>query len=94
LINENRISYLSNKYGNKFSKELYKMLPRQSKPAIRPTRENLDELDLPAMVQSKHPAEDLDRELGTNLSKIYKYPAGYDENTIEKEVTKNRQQLD
>jgi hypothetical protein len=81
------VSYLSSKYGDKFSKELYKMLPRQSKPAIRPTREGLDELDLPAMAQSKHPAEDLDRELGTNLSKTYRYPTGYDENTIEKEVT-------
>jgi len=81
------VSYLSNKYGDKFSKELYKMLPRQSKPAIRPTKENLDELDLISMAQSKYPAEDLDREIGTNFTKTYRYPAGYNEDIIEKEIT-------
>jgi hypothetical protein len=81
------VSYLSSKYGDKFSKELYKMLPRQSKPAIRPTRENLDELDLISMSQSKYPAEDLDRELGTKFAKTYKYPSGYNEDNIEKEIT-------
>jgi hypothetical protein len=80
------LSYLTTKYGDKFSKELYKMLPRQSKPAIRPTRENLDELDLISMSQSKYPAEDLDREIGTNFAKTYKYPAGYNEDRIEKEI--------
>lgn len=80
------VQYLNQKYGNKFSKELYKMLPRQSKPAVRPTRESLDELDLPAMVQSKHPAEDLDKILNTKLAKTYTYPAGYDENSIEKTI--------
>jgi hypothetical protein len=81
------LSYLTTKYGDKFSKELYKMLPRQSKPAVRPTRENLDELDLISMSQSKYPAEDLDREIGTNLAKTYRYPAGYNEDRIEKEIT-------
>ena len=81
------LSYLTTKYGGKFSKELYKMLPRQSKPAIRPTRENLDELDLISMSQSKYPAEDLDREIGTNFAKTYRYPAGYNEDRIEKEIT-------
>lgn len=81
------LSYLTTKYGDKFSKELYKMLPRQSKPAVRPTRENLDELDLISMSQSKYPAEDLDREIGTNFAKTYRYPAGYNEDRIEKEIT-------
>jgi hypothetical protein len=81
------LSYLTTKYGDKFSKELYKMLPRQSKPAVRPTRENLDELDLISMSQSKYPAKDLDREIGTNFAKTYKYPAGYNEDRIEKEIT-------
>lgn len=83
----NLLSYLTNKYERNFSKVLYKMLPRQSRPAVRPTKENLDELDLPAMVQSKYPAEDLDKELNTNLAKTYRYPMGYDENTIEKNIT-------
>jgi hypothetical protein len=82
------VQYLSKKYGKEFSKALYRMLPRQSTPAVKPTKENLDELDLSAMIQSKYPAEDLDKELGTKLAKKYTYPAGYNEDTIEREITK------
>ena len=81
------LRYLTQKYGKDFSKELYRMLPRQSTPAVRPTKENLDELDLISMSQSKYPAEDLDKELGTNFAKTYKYPSGYNEDSIEKEIT-------
>jgi hypothetical protein len=39
------------------------------------------------MVQSKHPAEDLDREIGTRLAKRYTYPSGYNEDFIENTIT-------
>ena len=67
----NLLSYLTTKYGDKFSKELYKMLPRQSKPAIRPTRENLDELsgaEVRNEVNLDYTVEDVDSRIGTNLA--------------------------
>jgi hypothetical protein len=83
----NLVNYLQTKYKDEFKKVLYKMLPSPGGPAIRVTRENLDELDLSAMSQSKYPAEDFDKELNTNLAKTYRYPMGYDENAIEKNIT-------
>jgi hypothetical protein len=86
------LSYLTTKYGDKFSKELYKMLPRQSKPAIRPTRENLDELsgaEARNEVNLDYTAEKVDSRIGTNLAfKNYVFPAGYPEDRV-KEIILN-----
>jgi hypothetical protein len=81
------LSYLQTKYKDNFKKVLIKMLPSQSRPAVRPTKENLDELDLSAMAKSKYPAEDLDKIINTRLAKTYTYPVGYNEDIIEKEIT-------
>jgi hypothetical protein len=90
----NLLSYLTNKYGDKFSKELYKMLPRQSKPAIRPTRENLDELSGPESrneVNLDYTAEKVDSRIGTNLAfKNYVFPAGYPEDRIKEIILKGK----
>jgi len=86
------LSYLTTKYGDKFSKELYKMLPRQSKSAIRPTRENLDELsgvESRNEVNLDYTAEKVDSRIGTNLAfKNYVFPAGYPEDRV-KEIILN-----
>lgn len=88
----NLLSYLTTKYGDKFSKELYKMLPRQSKPAVRPTRENLDELsgaESRNEVNLDYTAEKVDSRIGTNLAfKSYVFPAGYPEDRV-KEIIIN-----
>ena len=88
----NLLSYLTTKYGDKFSKELYKMLPRQSKPAVRPTRENLDELsgaESRNEVNLDYTAEKVDSRIGTNLAfKSYVFPAGYPEDRV-KEIILN-----
>jgi hypothetical protein len=47
----------------------------------------LKELDLPSIIASKTPVEDLDKELGTNLAKKYIYPTGYPEDYIDKVAT-------
>jgi hypothetical protein len=88
----NLLSYLMTKYGDNFSKELYKMLPRQSKPAIRPTRENLDELsgdESRNEVNLDYTAEKVDSRIGTNLAfKNYVFPTGYPEDRV-KEIILN-----
>jgi hypothetical protein len=86
------LSYLTTKYGDKFSKELYKMLPRQSKSAIRPTRENLDELsgtEIRNEVNLDYTAEDVDSRIGTNLAfKNYVFPTGYPEDRVKDIILK------
>ena len=92
----NLLSYLMTKYGDKFSKELYKMLPRQSKPAIRPTRENLDELsgaESRNEVDLDYTVEKVDSRIGTNLAfKNYIFPTGYPEDRIKEIILKGKDQ--
>jgi hypothetical protein len=92
----NLLSYLTTKYGDKFSKELYKMLPRQSKPAIRPTRENLDELsgaEVRNEVNLDYTVEDVDSRIGTNLAfKNYIFPTGYPEDRVKDIILKGKDQ--
>jgi hypothetical protein len=89
---ENDSPEVLKKYGDKFSKELYKMLPRQSKPAVRPTRENLDELsgaESRNEVNLDYTAEKVDSRIGTNLAfKNYVFPAGYPKDRV-KEIILN-----
>jgi len=76
-------NYLSQKYGPKFVFSLLKTKEMGSSPETN----NLNELDLPSMIASKTPVEDLDREIGTRLAKRYTYPSGYSEDFIEKTIT-------
>lgn len=90
------VQYLNQKYGNDFSKELYKMLPRQSRPAIRPTKENLDELsgeEARNEFDLDYPVEKVDAKLGTNLAfKNYIFPAGYPEDEVKKIILSGKDQ--
>jgi hypothetical protein len=87
---KNLENYLSRTYGPKFvfdllrTKEMGSGSPETAQSGISDT---VNELDLSAMVQSKHPAEDLDREIGTRLAKKYTYPPGYNEDFIENTIT-------
>jgi hypothetical protein len=86
---KNLENYLTREYGSGFVFSLLKTKEMGPKTPSDPTIpvQSLDELDLPAMLASKHPAEDLDREIGTRLAKIYTYPSGYSEDYIEKTIT-------
>ena len=68
------------------------MLPSQSRPAVRPTRENLDELsgdESRNEVNLNYTAEKVDSRIGTNLAfKNYVFPAGYPEDRV-KEIILN-----
>ena len=74
------LSYLQTKYKDDFKKVLSKMLPSQSRPAIRPTRENLDELSGAEAIKDvdiNYTAETVDSRIGTNLAfKNYIFPSG------------------
>lgn len=72
------LNYLVKKYKDNFSKVLYKMLPSPGGPAIKPTREGLNELeqaDLQGMLSPNYlPSADFDKKNGTKLAKTYKFP--------------------
>lgn len=86
---KNLENYLTREYGSGFvfsllkTKEMGVNTPSDPTIPVQP----INELDLPYMVQSKHPAEDLDREIGTKLAKRYTYPSGYSEDFIENTIT-------
>jgi len=86
---KNLENYLTREYGSGFVFSLLKTKEMGDKTTADPTisSQPINELDLPYMVQSKHPAEDLDREIGTRLAKKYNYPSGYNEDFIENTVT-------
>ena len=87
---KNLENYLSRTYGPKFVFDLLRtkeMGPGSPETTQSGTSDTMNELDLPYMVQSKHPAEDLDREIGTRLAKKYTYPSGYNEDFIENTIT-------
>jgi len=72
------LNYLVKKYKDNFSKALFKMLPSPGGPAIKPTREGLDELeqsDLQGMLDPNYlPSADFDKKNGTKLAKTYRFP--------------------
>jgi len=83
------LSYLQTKYKDDFRKVLSKMLPSQSRPAVRPTRENLDELSNEEEFNFSKDLDDtverLDSQIGTNLAfKNYVFPTGYPEDRVKK----------
>ena len=86
------LSYLQAKYKNDFKKVLSKMLPSQSRPAVRPTRENLDELsgeEERNEFNLDYNAEKLDSRIGTNLAfKNYIFPTGYPEDKVKEIILK------
>ena len=86
---KNLENYLTREYGSGFVFSLLKTKEMGDKTTADPTisSQPINELDLPYMVQSKHPAEDLDREIGTKLAKRYTYPSGYSEDFIENTIT-------
>ena len=86
---KNLENYLTREYGSGFVFSLLKTKEMGDKTTADPTisSQPINELDLPYMVQSKHPAEDLDREIGTRLAKKYTYPSGYNEDFIENTIT-------
>jgi len=87
---KNLENYLTRTYGPKFvfsllrTKEMGPGSPEITQPGASDT---ITELDLRNVASSKFPSEDLDRELGTRLSKRYTYPTGYPEDFIEKTIT-------
>ena len=87
---KNLENYLSRTYGSKFVFDLLRtkeMGPGSSETSQSEISETINELDLPHMLASKTPVEDLDREIGTRLAKKYTYPSGYSEDFIEKTIT-------
>jgi len=86
------LSYLQAKYKNDFKKVLSKMLPSQSRPAVRPTKENLDELsgeEERNEFNLDYNAEKLDSRIGTNLAfKNYIFPTGYPEDKVKEIILK------
>jgi hypothetical protein len=86
---KNLENYLTREYGDGFVFKLLRTREMGTKTPADPTIpvQPINELDLPYMVQSKHPAEDLDREIGTKLAKRYTYPSGYNEDFIENTIT-------
>ena len=86
---KNLENYLTREYGSGFVFSLLKTKEMGDKTTADPTisSQPINELDLPYMVQSKHPAEDLDREIATRLAKRYTYPSGYSEDFIENTIT-------
>ena len=90
------LSYLQTKYKDDFKKVLSKMLPSQSRPAVRPTRENLDELSGAEAIKDvdiNYTAETVDSRIGTNLAfKKYVFPAGYPRDEVKKIVTSGKDQ--
>ena len=86
---KNLENYLTREYGDGFVFKLLRTREMGAKTPADPTIpvQPINELDLSAMFQSKTPAEDLDRELGTNLAKRYTYPVGYSEDYIDKVAT-------
>ena len=90
------LNYLQTKYKDDFKKVLSKMLPSQSRPAIRPTRENLDELSSAEAIKDldiNYTAETVDSRIGTNLAfKNYVFPAGYPRDEIKKIIISGKDQ--
>ena len=90
------LNYLQTKYKDDFKKVLSKMLPSQSRPAVRPTRENLDELSGAEAIKDvdiNYTAETVDSRIGTNLAfKKYVFPAGYPRDEVKKIVTSGKDQ--
>ena len=86
---KNLENYLTREYGSGFVFSLLKTKEMGDKTTADPTisSQPMNELDLPAMLASKTPVEDLDREIGTRLAKRYNYPPGYSEDFIEKTIT-------
>jgi hypothetical protein len=85
---KNLENYLTREYGEGFVFKLLRTKEMGAKTIYDPTTPaQLDELNLSAIIASKTPVEDLDRELGTNLAKRYTYPAGYPEDYIDKIAT-------
>jgi hypothetical protein len=86
---KNLENYLTREYGDGFVFKLLRTREMGAKTPADPTIpvQPINELDLPAMLTSKHPVEDLDREIGTRLAKRYNYPPGYSEDFIEKTIT-------
>jgi len=86
---KNLENYLTREYGDGFIFKLLRTKEMGVKTPADPTIpvQPINELDLPYMVQSKHPAEDLDKEIGTRLAKKYTYPSGYNEDFIENTIT-------
>jgi hypothetical protein len=86
---KNLENYLTREYGDGFVFKLLRTREMGAKTPADPTIpvQPINELDLPYMVQSKHPAEDLDKEIGTRLAKKYTYPSGYNEDFIENTIT-------
>lgn len=90
------LNYLQSKYKDDFKKVLYKMLPSPGGPAIRITRENLDELSGEEAIKEfdlDYPVEKVDAKLGTNLAfKNYTFPAGYPEDEVKKIILSGKDQ--
>ena len=87
---KNLENHLTREYGPKFVFDLLRtkeMGPGSPETSQAGTTGAINELDLQAMIQSRYPAEDLDKELGTKLARKYTYPAGYNEDNIESEIT-------
>lgn len=89
---KNLENHLSREYGPKFvfdllrTKEMGPGSPETAQSGIPDAVTELDQSTLINMAQSKHPSEDLDRELGTRLSKRYTFPMGYSEDYVEKTI--------
>lgn len=90
------LNYLQTKYKNDFKKILYKMLPSPGGPAIRPTRENLNELSGAETMNElslDYTAEKLDSRIGTKLAfKNYVFPTGYPEDRIKSIIINGKDQ--
>jgi len=86
---KNLENYLTREYGDGFVFKLLRTREMGTKTPADPTIpvQPINELDLPSMIASKTPVEDLDREIGTRLAKRYNYPPGYSEDFIEKTIT-------
>ena len=86
---KNLENYLTREYGDGFVFKLLRTREMGAKTPADPTIpvQPINELDLPSMIASKTPVEDLDREIGTRLAKRYNYPPGYSEDFIEKTIT-------